>query len=508
MNRRMKTDLGVRSFGRILVVTASLVLAGPLFAETRAEHLARVQREIAEQNLGWTAGETSVSTLTDEQFHSMLIPLGAEPSPFERFGEPVSKPLPPLPAWVPFPAPEDPEFTWQNVDGKDWTSPVKDQGQCGSCIVFAAVSAMEGALNLAFGNPDLDFDLSEQNLLDCTSVSCENGGFSPNGCFARGKQAGVPDEACQPYLAADATCNGAPCADFANRVRKVVASGHAAGTQWKTASVAQVKEALSHGPVTTSLTIYDDFMLYKSGVYKKTATAKEQGGHEVVIVGWNDANNSWYGKNSWSTFWGQQGYFEIERGQVDFGERDVMWVQMDATGVLGAFCLGTNSVFATLVKGSGVTAKRPVKLTHCAGDQPLSWKVEGDTFDWLSIDPAEGTLQPGDAVNITVLFDEKGWTGNAGSGAADLFVIGPGGLSRTLSVRLGISEKKPEDTDTGSGSDTSGDTGGDTDGDTDTNADGGSAADGGGSGCGCSTPGNAPAAGADLLALLASLVDL
>ena len=49
-------------------------------------------------------------------------------------------------------------------DGK--MTPVKDQGQCGSCWAFASNSALEGSLAISSGRAPVR--LSEQQLVDCT----------------------------------------------------------------------------------------------------------------------------------------------------------------------------------------------------------------------------------------------------------------------------------------------------------------------------------------------------
>jgi len=49
----------------------------------------------------------------------------------------------------------------------DWTpkmTPVKDQGQCGSCWVFSAVGVIEGKVRIKNGSV---YDFAEQEIVDC-----------------------------------------------------------------------------------------------------------------------------------------------------------------------------------------------------------------------------------------------------------------------------------------------------------------------------------------------------
>jgi hypothetical protein len=72
------------------------------------------------------------------------------------------------------------------------------------------------------------------------------------------------------------------------------------------------------GPATTGFTIYADFMAWDGhGVYKWDGKSKEEGGHAVVIMGWGidaAAGPYWIVRNSWGDYWGENGYFKIQRG--------------------------------------------------------------------------------------------------------------------------------------------------------------------------------------------------
>ena len=68
-------------------------------------------------------------------------------------------------------------FSWIDIDGEDWTSPIQDQGACGSCWLFAAIGCLECIMNVRENCPNLDMDLSEQYVMSCLPLagSCRGG---------------------------------------------------------------------------------------------------------------------------------------------------------------------------------------------------------------------------------------------------------------------------------------------------------------------------------------------
>jgi cathepsin B len=84
-------------------------------------------------------------------------------------------------------------------------------------------------------------------------------------------------------------------------------------------------EIMTHGPVEVDFTVYQDFLSYKSGVYKHT-WGQELGGHAVKMLGWGvDAGTPyWIIANSWNEDWGNGGFFNILRGRNECGiESDI-----------------------------------------------------------------------------------------------------------------------------------------------------------------------------------------
>lgn len=80
------------------------------------------------------------------------------------------------------------------------------------------------------------------------------------------------------------------------------------------------KELMEKGTLSVSLTVYEDFEAYSSGVYQHV-TGKSLGGHAIKMVGWGVDNGTpyWTCINSWNDSWGEQGAFRILRGSNECG---------------------------------------------------------------------------------------------------------------------------------------------------------------------------------------------
>ena len=202
------------------------------------------------------------------------------------------------------------EFDWRNIDEVDWTTLVKNQKSCGSCVAFGVLGALESVLQINSNNLYTP-DLSEANLFFCGGASCGMG-WMPTEALKRLKEKGVPEEACFPYQPIDMSCKEG-CNNWQKKVVKIDKYGNVPQQS--------IKEYLiTKGPLIATFVVYEDFRYYSNGVYEHVWGPK-LGLHCVTMVGYDDNDNCWICKNSWGTDWGDNGWFKIKyrKCEIDLG---------------------------------------------------------------------------------------------------------------------------------------------------------------------------------------------
>jgi C1A family cysteine protease len=196
----------------------------------------------------------------------------------------------------------------------DWrakgaVTPIKDQGQCGSCWTFSSTGALEGAHQIATGTL---LSFSEQQIVDCANLSHGYLSFGCNGgnqsvAFKYLEKHMAELESVYKYTAKNGTCkydSSSATAVEVSTYKNVTAN-----------NVEQMKAAVAQQPVPVSIEADKMvFQQYKSGVFD-SASCGTKLDHATLVVGYgtDSATNTdyWIMKNSWGTVWGEEGYMQL-----------------------------------------------------------------------------------------------------------------------------------------------------------------------------------------------------
>jgi cathepsin L len=254
-------------------------------------------REHNSMNDTWTMGMNEFGDMTWEEFRATYVG-GFKP----RVGEYIRsknyapvKPNPNIPS----------SLDWR---AKGAVTPVKNQGQCGSCWSFSTTGSVEGAHQIATGTL---VSLSEQQLMDCASSygnqGC-NGGLMDD-AFEYIIAHGICSEASYPYQGVDGTCK--KCTPVAS-IKSY--TDDPAGNENNLSNMIQT------GPVSIAIEADQSaFQFYSGGVF--SAACGKNLDHGVLIVGYGTMSSKpyWIVKNSWGASWGMQGYILMIQGKDECG---------------------------------------------------------------------------------------------------------------------------------------------------------------------------------------------
>ncbi|CAH8850996.1 unnamed protein product [Trichobilharzia szidati] len=222
------------------------------------------------------------------------------------------------------------EFDWLHPPKglRSPVTPVRSQGNCGSCYAFASTAAVEARLRLV-SNFTLQPILSPQDILDCSPYSqgCD-GGFP---YLIAGKYAedfGMVTEKCNPYTEKQRSqCKTSKHCERYYTTNYAYLGGYYGATNEEIMRL----ELVQNGPFPVAFEVYKDFLFYESGVYRHTKIENqhypfnpfELTNHAVLLVGYGVDKKTnlpyWKIKNSWGEQWGENGFFRILRGSDECG---------------------------------------------------------------------------------------------------------------------------------------------------------------------------------------------
>jgi C1A family cysteine protease len=261
--------------------------------ETYEANMAAYDAHNAE-GLSWTMGENQFTDLTQEQYRAAaglgyIAPEQAM-NGLPYLGEHVhdGSELPSTVNWV--------------TQGA--VTPIKDQGQCGSCWAFSTTGSTESAWQIGTGNLP---SISEQQLVDCSTqnAGCNGGSMALAINYESGTA--LATEASYPYTARDGTCKSS----FTTAIPSGGVTGYkSVGNFLFGASVSDMQSALVQQPISIAIEADQSaFQGYSGGILSSGCGTNLD--HGVLAVGYNSAEQYWLVKNSWGTSWGDAGYIKI-----------------------------------------------------------------------------------------------------------------------------------------------------------------------------------------------------
>ena len=188
-----------------------------------------------------------------------------------------------------------------------------------------------------------EINLAPQVLINEGGGGSCNGG-NPAGVFRYIHSNGIPDETCQQYQAKNKPhgarsdlniCENCVSGNTSKTFTPGICSPQKTFdlywvTEYGSVSGADKMKAeiYKRGPISCGVDATEELEAYTGGVFSQKKMFAMIN-HEISVVGWgktDDGVEYWMVRNSWGTYWGEEGYFRIKMHEDNLGiERDCSW---------------------------------------------------------------------------------------------------------------------------------------------------------------------------------------
>lgn len=221
--------------------------------------------------------------------------------------------------------------TVEGVEGaRNWCTKSVNQHiptYCGSCWAMAAVSSLSDRLRIAKKGTWEDVQLAVQTAVYCCSSGC--GGGDPSTVHDYMYNKGLGSDTCQNYIAEghgnECTAKNI-CDDSSGPVQESKYQHFKVSEHGTVDGEAQMMaEIYKRGPISAFINAEPCVQWGFDHWDEDAVFSGSPGGqtnHVISIVGFGETTTGqkyWVVRNSWGTYWGNQGFFKLERGSNQLG---------------------------------------------------------------------------------------------------------------------------------------------------------------------------------------------
>lgn len=261
-----------------------------------------------------THGVTKFSDLTPEEFKARYLGYKPKADAFAAQGTELNLPKTTFNATVD-------TVDWR---GKGILSPVKDQGQCGSCWAFSATEQIETDAAIATGKL---ISLAPQQITSCDKTDDGCGGGNTETAYEYVKKAGgIEPETDYPYTSGKSGKTGSCEAEKSEEAVSITGFSHVSQTS---SSEGKMVTQMKKSPISVCVDA-GKWQTYRSGILGKSCGEQLDHCVQAIGLGEKEGKSYWIVRNSWNTDWGVDGYIYVQEGINACG------IAKDATVVTGA----------------------------------------------------------------------------------------------------------------------------------------------------------------------------